>query len=208
MSQARLVGALASFALVAFSSAAFAGPAAVTGRLTLGLPGAALDAVGPVVVYLDAVDGDPAFDLPDETPQLKQENARFAPGFQVIVRGQTVDMPNFDAIYHNVFSYSRPNDFDLGTYPAGASRSVTFEHAGIVKAYCSIHERMNATIFVAPNPWVTVASGSGRYSITDVPPGRYVLRTWSERLPATATPIAIGPDQRIDVDVDLASEAR
>jgi len=208
MSTGGRMGALVALTVVLLSAPALAGPTVVSGRLALGVPGASLDAVGPIVVYLDPVDADPAFELPGENPQLKQEHARFAPDFQVIVRGQTVEMPNFDAIYHNVFSYSRPNDFDLGTYPAGASRSVTFEHAGIVKAYCSIHERMNATIFVAPNPWVSVASGTGRYAITGAPPGRYVLRTWSERLPATATPIAIAPDQRIELDVDLVSGDR
>lgn len=206
----RTAGALAVAAvvLVLLPGRALAGPAAISGRLTLGVEGASLEAIGPVVVYLDPVDPDVSIPTPDTKPQLKQENARFAPEFQVIVKGQTVEMPNFDAIYHNVFSYSRPNDFDLGTYPAGESRSVRFLHPGIVRTYCSIHERMNATIFVAPGPWFAVASRSGHFAIGEVPPGDYTLRTWSERLPATARPISLALDQQLAVDIDLVSDAR
>lgn len=206
----RTAGALAVAAvvLVLLPGRALAGPAAISGRLTLGVEGASLEAIGPVVVYLDPVDPDVSIPTPDTKPQLKQENARFVPEFQVIVKGQTVEMPNFDAIYHNVFSYSRPNDFDLGTYPAGESRSVRFLHPGIVRTYCSIHERMNATIFVAPGPWFAVASRSGHFAISEVPPGDYTLRTWSERLPATARPISLALDQQLAVDIDLVSDAR
>jgi plastocyanin len=194
------------FALV--PGRATAGPAALSGRLSLGIEGASLDAIGPVVVYLDPLDPDVAFPTPSARPQLKQENARFSPEFQVIVKGQTVDMPNFDAIYHNVFSYSRPNDFDLGTYAAGQSRSVRFQHPGVVRTYCSIHERMNATIFVAPSPWFAVASRSGHFVIGEVPAGDYVLRTWSERLPATARTISLAIDQQLAQDIDLVSGDR
>ncbi len=187
---------------------AMAGPAKLSGHVSFGIAGASLDAIGPIVVYLDPVDPETDFKIPAARAELKQENARFAPEFQVIVRGQTVEMPNYDEIYHNVFSYSRPNDFDLGTYPAGDTRSVKFQHPGIVRAYCSIHERMNATIFVAPSPWVTVASRSGHFAISDVPAGDYVLRTWSERLPATARSIELTRDQQLELDIDLVSDSR
>ena len=71
-------------------------------------------------------------------------------------------MPNDDVIFHNVFSYSTPNDFDLGLYPRGESRAKTFQYPGVVRIYCSIHESMNATIFVAPSIWHAVVGADGR----------------------------------------------
>jgi plastocyanin len=154
-----------------------------------------------VVVYLEPLGGSvPA--APPERPVVRQRGARFDPGFLAIAAGQTIDMPNEDAIYHNVFSYSKPNDFDLGLYPSGQSRSVTFRHAGVVRTYCSIHESMNGTVFVAPTPLFAVPDEQGRFEIEGVPPGRYRLRTWCERLPATEREIEVGPGV-LDLDVRL-----
>jgi plastocyanin len=182
--------------------------ARIDGQVRLDVPGAPVEAVGPIVVFLEPLERAAPQRAPRGPVEIKQENARFHPSFRAIVAGQTVEMPNFDGIYHNVFSYSRPNDFDLGTYPTGESRSITFEHPGIVKVYCSIHERMNATIFVAPSPWFAVAGAAGRYAIADVPAGRYVLRTWAERLPPTERTLDLAGGERRTVDVIVTGDAR
>jgi len=179
-------------------------PASIRGRVSLGLPGTKLPDLGPIVVFLDAVEGELDRSAPRETVLVKQENARFSPSFRVVVKGQTVEMPNGDAIYHNVFSYSAPNDFDLGTYPAGESRSVTLAHAGVVKVYCSIHESMNATIFVAPSTHYALVRSGGSFSIPQIEPGRYRLRAWSEKLPLTSRLIKLSPGMDLDVELDLA----
>lgn len=183
------------------------GLARIEGRLQLEVPDASLADLGPVVVFLDPVDGAPPFPTPRERVAIDQEGARFIPSFRAIVRGQTVDMPNRDAIFHNVFSFSPSNEFDLGMYPAGESRSVTFDHPGVVKVYCSIHERMSATIWVAPTPWFAVATPAGRFSIDAVPPGRYRLRTWTERLPETEARISLAEGQRMVRDIALVPSA-
>jgi hypothetical protein len=139
---------------------------------------------------------------------VHQRDARFAPRFLAVAAGQTVEMPNDDAIYHNVFSYSKPNDFDLGLYPAGQSRSVTLRHPGAVNLYCSIHESMNGTIFVAPSPWFAVLGADGRFAIAGVPPGRYALSTWSERLPATRREVALRAGEALTLEVPLVDAGR
>jgi len=159
------------------------------GRLVLDLPGAQLADFAPVVVYLES--GAPRR-APRRGAALRQREAQFAPAFLAVGTGDPVAMPNEDDIFHNVFSFSAPNDFDLGLYPGGESRSVTFHHAGVVKVYCSIHEAMSATIFVAPTPWYAVAGADGRFAIEGVPPGRYRVRTWAEKLPPTARELQVG----------------
>jgi len=175
----------------------------VRGHVVLGLPDASLADAGPIVVYLDGVDAPLAFAPPREEPAVHQRDARFAPGFLAIAAGTNVQMPNDDAIYHNVFSYSRPNDFDLGLYPAGQSRSVRFEHPGVVRMYCSIHESMNGTLYVAPSPWFAVAGPGGTFDIPGIPPGRYKLKTWCEKLPATEREIEIRPGELLALDLAL-----
>lgn len=202
--RARRLGT-ALLGLLAAAAPAAAGP--VEGRLAIDIPGLRLADVAPVVVYLERI-GAAAAPADAEGPPavIRQREARFAPGFLAVARDQPVVMPNDDDIYHNVFSFSAPNDFDLGLYPAGQSRTVRFEHPGAVRIYCSIHESMNATLFVAPTPWFAVADAEGRFAIADVPAGRWRLRTWAESLPPTEQTLRVGA-ARLAVEVHLAGSA-
>ena len=131
------------------------------------------------VVYLDSA---PALAFPDIEPQratLDQRNETFVPHLLAITVGTTVDFPNSDNTYHNVFSVKAPR-FDLGRYAAGRSKSVRFDRPGIVRVFCEIHAHMSAFILVFNHRYFAVTSADGRYQITRVPPGRYTLVAWNE----------------------------
>lgn len=192
--------------LLLVPTGALAESGVVRGRVVLDLADASVAMVGPIVVYLDAVEGELEFDPPERSLRVVQENATFSPSFGIVIKGQEVEMPNVDRIYHNVFSYSKPNDFDLGIYPAGESRSIRFEHPGIVKTYCSIHESMSLTLFVAPSPWVARVRPNGEFVIRSVPAGDYTLRSWAERLPDHAQPIRVTGDA-IEVEIRPLADA-
>jgi plastocyanin len=201
--QARWIASLAwgALLLAAASLAALAdSDGAIRGKVSLGVKGLPLAAVAPVVVYLEPLDGVAADGSARPPGNMHQHDARFSPSFLVVAAGQTVQMANDDAIYHNVFSYSRPNDFDLGLYPAGETRKLVLRHPGVVKLYCSIHESMNATILVAPTAWYDVVKASGSYALTGVRPGKYRAVVWAERLPPTARVIELGVGQQQVVD--------
>jgi plastocyanin len=178
----------------------------VQGRLSLGVEGASLDRAGPVVVYLEGVDAPLVAPTRTRPLEIKQKDAAFTPSFLAIAAGETVVMPNDDVIFHNVFSYSTPNDFDLGLYPRGESRSKTFQYPGVVRIYCSIHESMNATIFVAPSVYFAVVGASGQFAIRDVPPGRYRLRTWNRRLPPASQLVEVGPGAPVVTELVVAAD--
>jgi plastocyanin len=203
--------ALAALALVAALTPPAAGQESATGRvrgrLSLELPGVRLADAGPIVAFLEPIDGTPAPAVPAETPKVYQKDARFSPPFLVIAAGQSVSMPNDDAIYHNVFSYSAPNDFDLGLYPAGESRTVKFRYPGLVRTYCSIHESMSGTIFVAPTRHFAMVAPSGDFEIRNVAPGRYRLQTWCDRLPAASREIEVRAGHGAPVELRIVSVA-
>ena len=113
--------------------------------------------------------------------EMQQKDKRFVPHVVAIPVGATVDFPNFDPIFHNAFSNFSGQPFDVGLYPPGTSKNVTFKHAGIVRVFCNIHSTMSAIIAVLPTPWYAVTQGSGKYSIQNVPPGDYQLRMFHER---------------------------
>jgi plastocyanin len=132
------------------------------------------------VVYLESA---PARAFPDLEPQraaMDQRNETFVPHVLAVTVGTTVDFPNSDRVYHNVFSLSGARRFDLGRYAAGRSRSVRFDRPGIVRVFCEIHSHMSAFILVFNHRYFAVTGADGRYQINRVPAGRYTLVAWNE----------------------------
>ncbi|MBC7793845.1 MAG: hypothetical protein H7Z43_09060, partial [Clostridia bacterium] len=111
-----------------------------------------------VVVFIEDVQAPKA-----DHAAIEQRNRRFSPDLVVVTAGSTVSFPNFDPIFHNVFSLSKPKSFDLGNYPNGQSRTVTFTKPGVVQVNCHLHSNMTATIVVTPNEWSTRPDGEGKF---------------------------------------------
>jgi len=180
--------------------------AAVEGHVRVVAEGLALADAGAVVVFLEALDGRAADEAANRAlapATVRQNGARFDPTFLVVARGQQVEMPNDDVIFHNVFSYSEPNAFDLGMYASGQSRSIRFEHSGLVRIYCSIHDSMDGLIFVAPTRHFARVDAAGRYALGDVRPGRYRIHVWSERLPERTLGLTLAPGDARSVDLAI-----
>lgn len=132
------------------------------------------------VVFLESAPR-AAFDARDEPrARMDQRNETFVPRVLAIVAGTTVDFPNSDVTYHNVFSFSRTKSFDLGRYAAGRSRPVRFDRPGIVRVFCDIHSHMTAHILVFAHRYFAVTAENGSYRIPDVPPGTYAVVAWHE----------------------------
>src|SRR6202008_952475 len=112
---------------------------------------------------------------------MDQRNETFVPHVLAITTGTTVDFPNSDPFYHNVFSLSKTQRFDLGRYASGRSRSVRFDRPGIVRVFCEIHSHMNAFILVFNHPFFALTDEEGRYRIDGVPSGTYTVAAWNER---------------------------
>ncbi len=134
------------------------------------------------VVYLEGdLLNQGGYSPPEKHPVLDQRNLQFHPEVLPILVGTTVDFPNRDNLFHNVFSYSRPKEFDLGRYPKDDSRSVHFDRPGLVRVYCDIHADMYATIVVLPHPFFAMPDDDGTYTIRRVPEGKYTVVFWVDR---------------------------
>jgi plastocyanin len=134
----------------------------------------------PVVVYLEPVQGAPRAPRRLPTVTVHPDPAAFFPAFLVVAAGQELRFPGSPEVYHHVFSYSKPNDFDLGVAEQGDARVVTLHHSGAVRLYCSLHPWETGLVFVSPSPYFDTVDDAGSYEIREVPPGRYRLIAWAE----------------------------
>jgi plastocyanin len=155
------------------------------------------------VVYLETAPR-AAFDQRDEPrARLDQRNEAFVPHVLAIVAGTTVDFPNNDKTYHNVFSLSPTRPFDLGRYAVGHSKAVKFDRPGIVRVFCDIHSHMSAFILVFAHRHFAVSDDEGRYRLDNVPPGTYTVIAWNESAPGESRRIMV-PEAGGDVEVNFA----
>jgi plastocyanin len=156
-----------------------------------------------VVLYLQQAPGLPA-GVPG-TARVEQEDERFVPHVVPVVRGSTVEFPNGDEVFHNVFSLSSAKSFDLGRYRKGSSKAVVFERSGVIQVFCHIHSDMSAVVLVLDNPYFAIPSAVGRYTIDDVPPGEYTVVGWHERIHPVQRTVRVvaGQTARLDFNIPL-----
>jgi plastocyanin len=155
------------------------------------------------VVYLEAAPRG-AFETSEAGHAvMDQRNETFVPHVLAVTVGTSVDFPNSDKFYHNVFSLSKPARFDLGRYASGRSKAIRFDHPGIVRVFCDIHSHMNAFILVFGHPFFAVTDTDGRYRIENVPPGSYNVVAWNEGDSTEPKSVTVPDGGRAELDFSV-----
>ena len=177
-----------------------AGAGTIAGRVQLLEKGARVADASEVVLYLDGVKGPPT--QPAGAVVTMKAKA-FTPHVVVVPVGGTVEFPNQDPIFHNVFSVSPQNRFDLDLYKRPKSGAWTFRAPGIVRIYCNIHPQMSAVVVVRDNPFYAKAARDGSFAIPDVPAGKYTLVAWSERGGEQGAPVDVPAEGQLNLQLSL-----
>jgi plastocyanin len=166
------------------------GGGTVEGRVVLLRSGAPVPDASNAVVWIEgARGGGPA---PAEG-QMKSEQKKFTPRVVLVRPNATVQFPNADSIYHNAFSVSGANRFDLGLYRSGASREKKFEEPGLVRVYCNIHPQMIGFVMVVDSGFAAVTGPDGAFRFEGVPHGALRVKAWHEEGGETQVPVTVGP---------------
>lgn len=165
--------------------------ASVSGRVRLLKAGAPRSDASNAVVWIE---GPRREDGPGAAVRMAQESKRFTPRVLVVPRRGTVEFPNNDPVYHNVFSVSGANRFDLGLYRSGASRSRSFAEPGLVRVYCNIHPQMVGFLVVVDTDFAAITDRDGAFHFEGVPPGSWTLKAWHEEGTETSAPLAVPSD--------------
>ncbi len=151
------------------------------------------------VVYLAGV-----FPRPASLPvrQMAQKDLAFFPMLLPVQVGTRVEFPNFDDTYHNIFSYSPAKRFDLGRYLSDERPipSEVFDVPGLVTLHCEIHEHMRALILVLDTPYFVMTDTDGRYLLSGLPAGKYVLKAWLDSRTTLERPVELIGNSTLEAD--------
>jgi plastocyanin len=179
-------------------AAAEGGPrvGAISGRVQI--PGGG----GESYVY---VDGPRVVSSHPPTIEIKQTGRQFQPTVAVVPAGAHVLFPNRDLIFHNVFSNTPGDAFDVGTAKAGETPPpVTLLKPGHVEVFCNIHSSMRADVLVVPNSHWARVKADGTFHLPGVPLGSQRVVLWGPNLKPASQQVNVTAD---GATVTLSTEA-
>ena len=155
------------------------------------------------VVFIEKV-GENKFDPPAEHAIVDQLNLTYVPRVVAMQKGTTVDFPNSDAVRHNVFSPpTAAFQFNLGTYPTGVVKEVLFDIVGETPLLCNVHAEMAGYVVTFENPYFAITDKDGNYTIEGVPAGKYVVKTWHEKLKELSQEVTVEPGNAATANFEL-----
>jgi plastocyanin len=176
----------------------------VEGRVILVKSGSPLPDASNAVVWIDKIRGGGG--SAGARAKMRSEQKRFSPRVVVVRSGGTVEFPNADPIYHNVFSVSGGNRFDLGLYRSGAIREKTFGEPGLVRVYCNIHPQMVGFVMVVDSDFAAVTGRDGSFRFEGVPPGTHTVRAWQDEGGDGQASVTVGgPTAPVTIRLDVTN---
>jgi len=151
------------------------------------------------VIWLDAPAAPP---LVQTTPVvIDQRNISFSPHVLVVRVGTSVEFPNNDHVFHNVFSFKDGKKFDLGMYPAGVKgKLVVFDKPGLSRIFCNIHPNMAAYVVAVYTPYYGLSDSRGVFSVNGVPAGTYTYHAWRPGSDTQTGTIVVGSGKTLDLN--------
>ncbi len=156
-----------------------------------------------VVIFIDGISTNNQIQDHQKIPKMSHKGRQFTPHVLPIVKQGVVDFFNDDRIYHNVFSLSKAKTFDLGIYPQGTSKLVTFSQSGLVKIYCNMHPKMASNILVLNNPLFAKTNVDGSYTINNIPDGVFSVRLWYEFSDGFSQQISLQGGQQLTKNIAI-----
>lgn len=167
------------------------------------VPGVASAMADPLVVYLEPMEAEGEAAAAGRTSTVRQRAGELHPDFLAVARGDAVRFVNEDEVFQQVFSTSRPNQFDTGLLRRGGAKVVPMRHPGVVRVYSALDETTSGVIYVAPSPYFAVVYPPGRFELADVPAGRYELRTWREEGASVSRRLQVRPGARSSLEIEV-----
>lgn len=157
----------------------------------------------PGVVYLEVAPAAAFEAAVTARERMDQRQETFVPHVLAVRTGTTVDFPNSDRVYHNVFSLSPTRRFDLGRYAVGRSKAVRFDRPGVVRVFCDIHSHMSAFILIFAHRYYALTQPDGAWQLPPVPAGSYTVVGWFEGDVRATRQVTVRPGETATLDLQV-----
>jgi len=146
------------------------------------------------------------FAPPTQPITVDQRGCMYRPRVAAAMVGQSVQFVNSDPEPHNVHGHPQVvQAWNFIISRQGASRTLSFDKPEIaVPMGCDIHPWMRGYVAVLPNPFFAVTPSTGAVTLSQVPPGQYVIAVWHEKLGTKEQSITLPPSGKATLQVSFA----
>lgn len=155
------------------------------------------------VVWLDKPPAAANAEALPPTIAMDQKDCAFAPRVVVVPAGGKIDFLNSDRLLHNLHATPTANPPFNRTQPKGRTITISFSHPEIIRVTCDLHSWMRGWVVVAEHPFYSITDGAGDFALRGLPPGRYTLKAWQERLGTISKEVIVGDQDPTPVTLEM-----
>ena len=155
------------------------------------------------VVWLDKPPAGASAEALPSTISMDQKECMFAPRVVVVPAGGKIDFLNSDRLLHNLHGTPSANAPFNRTQPKGRTITISFSHPEIIRVTCDLHSWMRGWVVVAEHPFYAMTDGAGNFELRGLPPGRYTLKVWQERLGTISQDVVVGDQDATPVTLEM-----
>jgi plastocyanin len=143
---------------------------------------------------------------PSQPAEISQRDCMYRPRVLGVMAGQQVAIKNDDQTLHNVHGYKGASTiFNQAQIPGMAPMPKVFTDAGqVLKFRCDVHPWMTGYVGVSSHPFFAVSEADGSFAIPHVPPGKYTVEAWHERLGTRSAEVTVEDDKPAEVSFAFA----
>lgn len=140
----------------------------------------------------------------DEVQVLAERRCSFVPHVLSVTAGSKVALLNEDPVLNTFHAVARPSGrtlFNVGTPNKGQKLVRRIRRPGVVQMLCDVHPWEQAWVLAFAHPYHVVTDGGGRFQLDGVPPGKYTLRTWHEKLGEKKTRVEVVAGKQVKLNL-------
>ncbi|HLL53192.1 MAG TPA: DUF2012 domain-containing protein [Myxococcaceae bacterium] len=149
----------------------------------------------------------PAGQAPVEPVVIDQVDCMYRPRVQAAVVGQKVMVKNSDGTLHNVHTYAGTKTLFNKAQPPKAEpiNQAVKEDTEVMKLKCDVHPWMTGYVVYSKNPYFAVSKADGSFEIKNVPPGKYTLEAWHEKLGTQTAEVTVQDGKTAQTNLSFAA---
>jgi plastocyanin len=156
-----------------------------------------------VIMVMDARRGKA---MPDaaKNAEIDQKKCEYTPHVQVMAVNTEISMKNSDPVLHNVQFFKGDDSlFNIAQPVQGQVTKHIIDKPGPLYVECAVHGWMQGQVVVVDNPYYAVTDENGKFSIADLPPGKYQVKIWHEYLGEQTKEITVAAKMDTALNMDL-----